>query len=116
MIDLAIIKAIIIIEAMKQGFDPNIALAVAKVESHFNPGAVGSIGEIGLFQVRPEFASISKEKLFDPSENAREGIHQLIYWQKRFPSNYLDHYNSGRHPHSNKYGYKVLKVVADGNL
>ena len=30
-------------------------LAIAEIESGFNPGAVGGVGEIGLFQIRPEY-------------------------------------------------------------
>lgn len=48
------IEALIVSISLSMGFDPNIALSVAKVESKLNPSAVGKIGEIGLFQLRPE--------------------------------------------------------------
>lgn len=49
------IERYIVQEAKRNGIDPSLALAIAEVESRFNPHAVGSIGEIGLFQLRPEF-------------------------------------------------------------
>jgi len=41
--------------ASLNNFPCSEALAVAQVESAFNPKAVGSLGELGLFQVRPEY-------------------------------------------------------------
>jgi hypothetical protein len=37
------------------GVDPSLALAVAEVESGFNPEAVGTQGELGVFQLHPKF-------------------------------------------------------------
>lgn len=51
------ITSLIIAISINMGFDPILALAVAKVESNYNPAQVGKIGEIGLFQLRPEFFS-----------------------------------------------------------
>jgi hypothetical protein len=44
--------------ALTHGIDPALALAIATVESNLNPEAVGSLGEIGIFQLRPEFHSV----------------------------------------------------------
>lgn len=41
--------------AKQNQFDPDLAVAIAKVESGLNQKAVGSKGEIGLYQLRPEF-------------------------------------------------------------
>jgi soluble lytic murein transglycosylase-like protein len=35
------------------GIDPLISISVIDVESKFNPKAVGTKGEIGLFQIMP---------------------------------------------------------------
>lgn len=109
---LAIIKAIIIAEALRQGFDPNIALAVAKTESSFRPAVVGRAGEVGLYQIRPEFSSISRIELFDPAKNAREGIKQLKYWQIRCGNRYLACYNGGiRLIHLKEYTRRVASAM-----
>jgi hypothetical protein len=52
------IREAIVREAQAQGVDPVLALAVAKVESNFDPMAIGAIGEVGIFQLRPEFFDI----------------------------------------------------------
>lgn len=59
------------------GIDPHLAAAVAKTESRFNPKAVGRIGEVGLFQVRPEFSRFPKHKLFDIHTNMIAGLELL---------------------------------------
>src|SRR5271155_4697685 len=45
----------IIQEANAQGVPSSIALAVAQQESSFNPNAVGSAGELGVFQLMPQY-------------------------------------------------------------
>jgi hypothetical protein len=69
-------------EAKRQGLPPDVADAVAQVESAYNPGAVGGVGEIGLMQVRPETALLlghrgSVEALFEPEMNVRYGVTYL---------------------------------------
>ena len=39
----------------RHNMDPALMLAIAKTESKLNPKAVGSKGELGVFQLRPEF-------------------------------------------------------------
>lgn len=46
--------------AVENNVDPTLALAIAEVESKFNVNAVGTRGELGLFQLRPEFHSVIK--------------------------------------------------------
>jgi len=43
-------------EAQQRGVPPEVADAVAQVESAYNPHAVGTVGEVGLMQVRPTTA------------------------------------------------------------
>ncbi len=59
------------------GIDPHLAAAVAKTESRFNPKAVGGLGEVGLFQIRPEFSRFPKHKLFDVQTNIIAGLELL---------------------------------------
>ncbi len=49
------IISLIIAGAQDRGIDPNVALAIATVESGINQFAIGSKGEVGVFQLRPEF-------------------------------------------------------------
>lgn len=69
-------------EAVRQRVEPEVAIAVAKVESNLNPKAVGSKGEIGLFQLRPEF---HRGNLLDPKTNIKLGVAHLAYWKRKCP-------------------------------
>ena len=113
------IRALIAYEATRAGLEPAVAIAIAKVESNFNPRAVGSLGEIGLFQVRPEFASVSRKELFRPRINIQEGVRMLLFARKYCPHNldmtYVTCYNSGIHrkpkyPHKLKYYRKFREA------
>jgi soluble lytic murein transglycosylase-like protein len=60
------------------GVDPDLAVSVANVESRLNPNAVGDIGEVGLFQVRPEYAKpFTRTELFKPEVNIVMGVMKL---------------------------------------
>lgn len=60
------------------GVDPMVARAVASQESNLNPKAVGALGEVGLFQIRPEYEKkFTKLELFDVTTNIRVGIAML---------------------------------------
>jgi len=93
------VKKVIVEEAVALGFDPALALAVAEIESSFNPKAVGSQGEIGLFQLHPRYF---KNAPVEPRANARLGIKHLLYWEKRcsYKSNkkFVLCYNRGMAP------------------
>lgn len=54
------IKRQIEVTSRSQGWDPALLLSIAEVESTFRPQAVGKLGEIGLFQLRPEFHPVVK--------------------------------------------------------
>lgn len=69
-------------EAEKRGLPPEIADAVMRVESNYNPDARGRDGEYGLMQVMPPTARILGltgpiEQLADPEINIRLGVHYL---------------------------------------
>ena len=74
------IKQMIIAEAKKQGVDPNLALAVAKQESSFNPNArnvnKGDNGvDEGVFQINNKWHKLKNP--YDPVENISYGIKHL---------------------------------------
>jgi len=75
-------QALIKREAEKNGLPTDIADAVAAIESDYDPGAVGSVGEIGLMQVRPETAAMLGFKgdlteLAKPDVNIHYGVTYL---------------------------------------
>jgi soluble lytic murein transglycosylase-like protein len=68
--------------AVKNGLAPEIADAVATVESDYRPSAVGDVGEIGLMQVLPSTARMlgftgTNQELADPATNIRYGVQYL---------------------------------------
>ena len=73
---------LIIREATAQGIPPELADAVAMVETGYRPDAVGSSGEIGLMQVMPATARQlgfygTTIELADPATNIALGVRYL---------------------------------------
>jgi hypothetical protein len=70
-----------IIEKSKQkGMDPRLGLALVYRESKFDPYAVGGVGEIGLWQVKPSTGKLmgySEKDLKNPSKNIDAGLQYL---------------------------------------
>ena len=74
--------------------EPSIQLAMVKVESSFNPNAIGAIGEQGLFQVLPTTGAVVfdalnlgeyyDKKLADPDINTKVAGYYLYKMKKRF--------------------------------
>jgi len=78
----AAIRALVEQEVRKTGLPADIADAVVKVESNYNPAAIGGVGEIGLMQIRPETAAMlgfrgSNEELARPENNIHYGVTYL---------------------------------------
>jgi hypothetical protein len=73
------IRKIIERETAKTSLPADIAEAVVFVESGYNSAVVGSVGEIGLMQVRPETAAMlgfrgSNAELTEPDINIHYGV------------------------------------------
>jgi Transglycosylase SLT domain len=69
-------------EAEQVGLPPDVADAVVQVESAYDPGAVGGVGEVGLMQIRPTTAAMLGYRgtlagLFEPETNIRYGVAYL---------------------------------------
>jgi hypothetical protein len=69
-------------EAEQRGLPPALADAVATIESGYRTGAVGTVGEVGLMQVRPSTAAMlgyrgSLTGLFSPEVNIQYGVTYL---------------------------------------
>jgi hypothetical protein len=72
----------IVQEAAASGVPPALVDAVVRIESRYDPTAVGSIGEIGLMQVRPKTAALlgfqgTSAELAEPRTNLRYGVGYL---------------------------------------
>ncbi len=66
----------------KYNVDYNLVMSVIEVESRFNPKKVGSVGEIGLMQLRPEyFPTVT----FDIKNNIDHGVRYLAWLKKYCP-------------------------------
>ena len=72
----------IIQEANSQGIPSSIALGVAQQESGFNPNAVGSSGELGVFQLLP--SSFPGQPISDTNSNITIGISYLKQLYNQF--------------------------------
>jgi hypothetical protein len=75
----AAIRKIIERETAKTNLPADLAEAVVFVESGYNPGTIGSVGEIGLMQVRPETAAMlgfrgNNAELAEPDTNIHFGV------------------------------------------
>lgn len=77
-------KELVRAEALRQGVDPNLALAVAEQESGWNPKARSKAGAIGLFQLMPATAKELGVNPDDPVQNIRGGITYLKEQTGRF--------------------------------
>jgi Transglycosylase SLT domain len=69
-------------EAAAHGVPPALVDAVVRIESRYDPAAVGSVGEVGLMQVRPKTAALlgfrgSPAELAEPQTNLRYGVAYL---------------------------------------
>src|SRR3954453_1188186 len=73
------IRKIIERETAKTDLPADIAEAVVFVESGYNPGTIGTVGEIGLMQFRPETAAMlgfrgNNAELAEPDINIHYGV------------------------------------------
>jgi len=69
-------------EAIANNIPPEIADAVAMVETGYRPGAIGTSGEIGIMQILPSTAAAlgfrgSTTELFEPSINIHLAVQYL---------------------------------------
>ncbi|MDU0356397.1 lytic transglycosylase domain-containing protein [Paraglaciecola aquimarina] len=96
------IQAKVIDEAIRQNISPSLALAIAKVESDFNPQALSHAGAKGVMQIMPRTAEqgfgVNRQRLFDPAVNIEIGIKFIKQLLERYDGRLdiaLSHYNGG---------------------
>lgn len=92
--------------AINRGEDPILLLAISKVESSYNKKAIGKVGEIGLFQLRPEFFNININMNIE--EQAHIAIDLLQKLKVRCKERFLQCWNMGT-TRALKKNYKVTK-------
>ena len=102
--------------------DPNLAVAVAKQESSLRPNVIGSVGEVGLFQIRPEYSKFDRKELLNPIINIVEGLRFLRNAKKtcrhQSDNTWIICYNRGvtggskvKKPKLNEYYLKVMSKL-----
>jgi soluble lytic murein transglycosylase-like protein len=74
----------IVAAATSVGVDPAIALAVAQRETNFNQGAIGSSGEVGMFQLMPATAASLGVNPYDATQNIQGGVSYLAQMYSMF--------------------------------
>lgn len=72
--------------AQKYGVDPNLALAVANQESHYNQAAISSKGAVGVMQLMPATAAGLGVNPYDVSQNIDGGVRLLSQLLQQFGS------------------------------
>lgn len=110
--------------ARKHGVPVSIAKAVVQVESNFNSRARGSVGEVGLMQIRPSTARGmgyrgSVKALYNPETNLEWGMKYLAGAYKRAGGDVCGtilRYNAGHYakrmnPISRRYCQKVKSIL-----
>jgi len=91
------VQSLITSVANQLGVPASYALAVAKQESGFNQAAVGSSGEIGVFQLMPATAAGLGVDPTDLNQNVTGGVSLLasLYQQYGNWTQALEAYNAG---------------------
>jgi len=96
------VRRMVVEEAMNSHVPPSLAMAVAKVESDFQPRALSSAGARGVMQIMPKTAmgeyGVSADELWDARLNVQLGIDFLESLIARYDGRWdlaLSHYNGG---------------------
>lgn len=125
--------------SQSHAYDPIFLLAVIKTESSFNFNAVGSAGEIGLMQIKPDTAKWicdmknikwkGAQALKDPEYNILVGAYYFKYLKKTLKSQslkYINAYNMGltsmkrlpssdlkKHPYFGKVTQNYMSIYSE---
>lgn len=122
------IISLIIAYSQVFGLDPKLTLAVARVESNYNTKATGSLGELGLFQIRPElYPMLTRTELQNPRTNIMIGLRMLSDAKRDCPHqqdiNWVICFNYGignskkvKHPELFPYVKKIKKILKINDL
>lgn len=114
------IKQMLIDEARQQELLPSLILAIAKVESDFNPQALSHAGAKGVMQIMPATAKkgfgVASHELYDARVNVQVGvafIKQLLEQYDGRVDIALSHYNGGSAVNNGKGDFRVIPATRD---
>lgn len=94
-------------EAIRQGVDPNFALAIAEQESRFRQSAKSAVGATGVMQLMPGTAAQLGVNPYDTRDNIRGGVKYIKQLQGMFGNRYdliAAGYNAGPYRQSLQNG------------
>ena len=77
------IASLILAASVHFNISPGLALAIAKQESSLRTDVIGSVGEVGIFQIRPKYSKYTADELKNPIINIVEGLRFLKNARKR---------------------------------
>ncbi len=109
-------------KSKQYGFNPNLILALIKVESSFNPRAISSVGAYGLMQINysvwKNTFNIDPNKIFDIDYNIDVGLRILKRYYDESNGDIkkaLFLYNNGYFYKNKSYVPKVVKTFTSYN-
>lgn len=94
-------------EAIRQGVDPNFAMAIAEQESRFRQSARSAVGATGVMQLMPGTAAQLGVNPYDTRDNIRGGVKYIQQLQGMFGNRYdliAAGYNAGPYRQSLQNG------------
>jgi soluble lytic murein transglycosylase-like protein len=114
-------KRIVEAIAIEHEIDPKLALAIMKVESNCNDSKVGTLGEVGIFQLRPNMHTDAHDR---GAKHITSAIRYLRYVHTRCYRDYgpawFICYNQGpfrktklKEPTKNSYYQKVMEAYGE---
>lgn len=118
--DIEDIQQRVISEAKRQNITPSLALAIAKVESNFNPKALSHAGAKGVMQIMPRTAEqafgVSRSRLFEADVNIELGVKFIKQLLERYENRLdiaLSHYNGGSAVKNRHGELRVMPATRD---
>ncbi|GEM_PF-702651 len=113
------IQRALVVEANQRQVPVSLALAVAKVESGFNAGALSPVGARGVMQIMPATAwgefGVEADRLWDSDLNVQLGVQYLKRLHDLYGGRWdlaLSHYNGGTVKGDTPSSYTVEYVLA----
>ncbi len=108
-----IVMGVLIKQARKYKVPVTVALALCQIESNWNPFAISSTGDYGLYQINEYFWKFDKQKIFTPEVNISMGLRILGDCYRRAGSWPLACalYNAGRHYEISDHPRKLQESI-----